>query len=82
MNEIDKFASDLDAFLKTNAKVEVQTLSERPDIPFWIDSGCYALNWIISDSFFNGVPGTKSVMIAGESGKGKSLLTDVILGKN
>lgn len=79
---IEKFQTELDSFLQTNAKVKVETLSEKPDIPYWIDSGCYAFNWIISDTFKKGIPGTKAIMISGESGKGKSLVTDVILGKN
>lgn len=41
----------------------------------WIDTGCYALNYMISEDFFKGIPlEGKFTMLAGESGSGKSFI--------
>jgi len=40
----------------------------------WVSTGCYALNYLISNDFFKGVPLGKSTMFAGQSGSGKSFL--------
>jgi len=78
---IQDFNKDLDDFL-SSAGVDVKTLSEHEQVPFWTHSGSYALNWIISDDMFKGVPSTKCILISGEEAKGKSLLSDVWLGEN
>jgi len=75
------FQNDLDAFLAASG-VQVQTLGEHDQVPYWIHSGSYALNWIISGDFFKGIPGTKVIMLSGEEAKGKSLISDVWLGEN
>ena len=83
LDDADAAANELDKFIQKTVKtVSVATLSERDQIPYWIDTDSVALNWIISNSFFKGLPGTKAIMIAGDSGKGKSLLLDVFLGNN
>lgn len=64
--EADKFAKDLSSFLERSCGLEIQTLSERDSVPYWINSGSFAINWIIGDSFFDGIPGTKAVLVAGE----------------
>lgn len=40
----------------------------------WISTGNYALNFLISGSFFKGVPMGKVTVFAGESGSGKSYI--------
>lgn len=40
----------------------------------WIGTGSYALNYLISDDFFKGVPLGKSTIFGGESGAGKSFI--------
>ena len=40
----------------------------------WIGTGSYALNYLISGSFYRGVPLGRVTMVAGESGSGKSLV--------
>lgn len=81
LDEMEMFTSEICSFLKTSADVDVEDLGARDQIPFFIDSGSYSLNWIISNDMLNGgVPGTKVVMVAGESEKGKSLITDIWLG--
>jgi len=81
-DETDKFADDLSDFLSTSAGIDIKTLSESESVPLWINSGSYALNWIISNDMFKGIPGTKAIMVSGEPEKGKSLITDVWLGEN
>lgn len=78
----EQFAQELDTFLAKATKTKVESLSERDDVPFWLDTNCMALNWIISNDFNKGIPGTRAVVISGKSGKGKSLLLDNILGEN
>ena len=80
--ETDKFGSDLSSFLDKSCGLDIQTLNERDGVPYWIESGSYALNWVIGNSFFDGMPGTKTILISGNSATGKSLVTDVLLGKN
>lgn len=48
------------------------------EITTWIGTGSYVLNNIISGSFHDGVPLGKSILIAGESGSGKSLIAACI----
>ena len=81
-DESQEFADDMSSFLETSCGLEIQTLNERDEINYWINSGSYALNWIIGDSFFNGLPGSKAILCAGKSEKGKSLITDCWLGEN
>ena len=50
------------------------------EVKEWIDTGCYALNAVLSDGdIFKGIPRGKRVMISGESGVAKSLFTIMIL---
>jgi KaiC/GvpD/RAD55 family RecA-like ATPase len=53
---------------------------ENPyDVDEWIDTGCYALNAVLSDGdIFKGIPSGKRVMISGESGVAKSLFIAVM----
>ena len=62
----DKFADDLGSFLSKSVGINVASLDEHENIPYWIPTGCYSLNWIISNDFFKGLPGSKAILIAGE----------------
>lgn len=62
----DKFANDLGSFLSNSVGVNVASLEEHENIPYWIPTGCLSLNWIISNDFFKGLPGSKAILIAGE----------------
>ena len=62
----DQFANDMSSFLEKSCGLEIQTLNERDEINYWINSGSYALNWICCDSFFEGLPGSKSILLSGE----------------
>lgn len=44
------------------------------DPTLWLDTGNYALNKMISNDFFKGVPLGKVTVLAGESGSGKSFI--------
>lgn len=77
-----KFVSDLADFLETNTGIRAVSLKHGGNVPYWLNTGSYALNWIISNSFFNGFPGSRISLISGEEGKGKSFLLDVMLGHN
>ncbi len=48
----------------------------------WIDTGSYALNYLISGDYYKGVPLGKVTMFAGESGPGKSLVVSGNLARN
>lgn len=78
----ERAANDISEFLEKSCGLEIQTLNQRDEINYWIDSGSYAMNWIIGDSFKDGLPGSKAILLAGESQKGKSLIADAWLGKN
>lgn len=81
-NDIDKFTNEMNKYISKNASVEIQSLYDYEDVSHWIDTGSFALNWIISNDFFAGIPGGRVVVVSGESGKGKSLLGDNFLGNN
>lgn len=44
------------------------------EVDFWIDTGAYTLNLIVSGSIFKGMPGNRSVMLAGEYATGKTYI--------
>ena len=53
------------------------------DPKIWLDTGCYALNYLISDNFYGGIPlEGKFTMFAGESGSGKSYICTANLAKD
>lgn len=50
------------------------------EVKEWIDTGCYALNAVLSDGdIFKGIPNGKRVMISGESGVAKSLFISIMI---
>jgi len=83
MDLMDDFNKSFGAFLEKEAKIDMSSLEESITVPFFIDTGSYATNWIISNDMINGgFPATKLTMVIGESGKGKSLMAIVGLGNN
>jgi len=62
----ERAANDISEFLEKSCGLEIQTLNQRDEINYWIDSGSYAMNWIIGDSFKDGLPGSKAILLAGE----------------
>ena len=52
------------------------------DVDTWIDTGCYALNAVLSDGdILKGLPKGNKVMIAGESSTAKSIFTSFMIAK-
>lgn len=50
-------------------------------VPYWIDTGCYALNIALSGDAHKGIPGGRVIVLAGESRSGKSLLAQFSFAK-
>lgn len=62
---------DLTKFNKTiKSALGIQSGWHDPQI--WLDTGSYALNKLVSNDFFKGIPMGKVTVFAGESGSGKS----------
>lgn len=64
---------DLSKFRKSVTK-SLGIVDGYHDPKVWLDTGNYALNKMISDDFFKGVPLGKVTVFAGESGSGKSFV--------
>jgi RecA/RadA recombinase len=61
---------------------ESSVLSQSPlsVVKNWIDTGCYALNAIMSGSVFGGVPQGRIIGFAGPPSSGKTLIMNKIIG--
>jgi RecA/RadA recombinase len=67
--------SELDSALsKINPKGSIITGNTFSKIDEWIDTGNYMLNAQLTGSLFGGMPNSRSVCVAGESGSGKTFL--------
>lgn len=72
---------DITKLKKTvNKSLNIQDGYHDPKL--WIDTGNFALNYRISNSFFKGVPMGKVTVFAGESGSGKSYIVSANLVRN
>jgi hypothetical protein len=61
--------TELDSFLtKINEKGSIITKNTYSKIDEWISTGNYILNAQLSGSLFGGIPNSRSVCFAGESG--------------
>lgn len=69
-NQLDEQLSKIEGF-ELGSMLDVNTFSEVDE---WIGTGNYLLNAQISGSLFGGIPNTRSVMIAGDPGAGKSFV--------
>ena len=79
----DAFELEIASFLAKNVEgISVEALEGREQVPYWIP-GTFALNWVVSGTFKSkgSMPGTKAIIISGESGKGKSFVADIFLGE-
>jgi RecA/RadA recombinase len=70
--------------LRKGIDKSIQGLSHGFNDPkTWLNTGCYALNYLISDDFFGGIPlEGKFTMFAGDSGSGKSYIASANLMKD
>lgn len=74
---------DLSKFRKTITKNIDGLMSVGfHDPSVWVDTGNYALNYLISGDFFKGVPLGKVTTFAGESGSAKSYLASANIVRN
>ena len=68
--------NELDAQLsKVNPKGSIITQNAFSKIDEYIDTGNYLLNAQLTGSLFGGIPNSRSICLAGESGTGKTFLT-------
>lgn len=68
--------SELDTVLsKISPKGSIITGNTFSKIDEWIDTGNYLLNAQLTGSLFGGIPNSRSICFAGESGTGKTFLT-------
>ena len=78
MSELNKILGCLDDLNPEAAYLSENTLS---NVDTWYDTGCYALNAIISGKIRDGgIPKGRIVVFTGESQTGKTLLINKILG--
>lgn len=72
----DDFTKSFEAFMKKEGKIDIEKLSEKETVPYFIDTGSYVMNWIISNDMINGgYPGTKLSLVVGECLGGENKLT-------
>jgi len=68
--------NDLDTLLtKVNPKGSIITHNPFSKIDEYISTGNYLLNAQLTGSLFGGIPNSRSICFAGESGTGKTFLT-------
>lgn len=73
---------DFSKFRKSVTK-NIETISSGFNDPqVWVSTGNFCLNYLISGSFYKGIPLSKVTCFAGESGSGKSLICSGTLVKN
>lgn len=68
-----------DAFKKLSPLATFLSESKIASVESWIDTGCLALNAIISKSLYGGIPDNKVVLISGEATTGKTYICARIL---
>lgn len=82
IDERDSLLKEINSFIKTNAKIDVESLEEHDFFPGYLDSGSFALNWAISGQLNGGFPMTKCMEMYGDPGSGKSLMLVKLAGEN
>ena len=79
--DINKLANKAFASLqKINSNATTLEDNTLSNVTEWIDTGCLALNSIISGSLYGGVPKGRLIIFSGESGCGKTFILNKILG--
>jgi len=77
MADIDKLKNDLiNQFNKDfpDSPLEIMENSAMAEVPGWMTTGNYALNWIISKDMYKGLPMGRVILFSGDPGSGKSLI--------
>lgn len=73
----DKLKKDLMAqFNKEFPDSPIEQLDESvlADVPGWMTTGNYALNWITSKDMYKGLPMGRVILFSGDAGSGKSMI--------
>jgi RecA/RadA recombinase len=80
--DLDKLKKELMAqFNKEfDSPLEVMSESSLANIPGWISTNNYALNWAISKDIFKGVAMSKVALFSGDPGAGKSMIALSMMG--
>jgi RecA/RadA recombinase len=76
-NSTDKLKQDLiKQFNKDfpDSPLEIMSESALADVPGWINTGNYALNWIMSKDIYQGAPMGRVILYSGDPGAGKSMI--------
>jgi len=73
-SEVKIQSSLFDALKKLDSDIETLENAAGAEIPDWISTGNYILNAAISGSIFKGMPSNRTMLLAGDSGTGKSYL--------
>jgi RecA/RadA recombinase len=82
-SDTSSLIKDINSFIKTQTKIEVESLQEHDFIPEFLNSGNYALNWAMCGKMLTGgVPMTKVFELFGDPGSGKSLMLVKFAGEN
>lgn len=80
-DEIDAYEEEIAKFIKKETGITQRKLDEKSTVPYYIDSGNYALNLITSgDMLDGGFPGAKTVDFFGFEQTGKSVLIKNVAG--
>jgi recombination protein RecA len=81
-DDLSSLIKDINSFIKTNAKIDVESLDDHDFIPEYLSTGNYALNWALSGKMTDGgVPMTKVFEMFGDPGSGKSLMLVKLAGE-
>ena len=62
VTELDLLQKEINSFIKTNSKIEVESLEDHDFFPDFLDTGNFALNWAISGKFKGGSQGLVSAV--------------------
>jgi len=76
-NNVDKLKNDLiSQFNKEFPDSPLEQMDESllAEVPGWMTTGNYALNWIISRDMYKGLPMGRVILFSGDSGSGKSMI--------
>jgi RecA/RadA recombinase len=69
-----EIAPDLSFFSTVKTGDKIADSGRIREVNTWIDTGCYAMNAIISGDMTKGFPGNRVIMLAGEQAVGKTLM--------
>ena len=77
MSDSDKLKKELiSQFNKDfpDSPLEQMDESALADVPGWMTTGNYALNWIVSRDMYKGLPMGRVILLTGDAGSGKSMI--------